>query len=222
MLSFDQCLSLVNDVISYYQYQYRYLGYDACEDIMQEGRMAVLHAMELYDESLGSFKSYAAMWIKSYVYDYVNKVVSPVSVSREVRRKINMIRECQEKYPYADIDELSKMTGLSEYQVRQYMKGISKVSLDAYVDEDEKISGLDMLVDNSKEEASKELVINDTMKRIAEMLSDKDRSVLFGYYGIGCAKKSQAEIADELGVSHQAVSKIINRIINNLRKALVE
>jgi len=51
---------------------------------------------------------------------------------------------------------------------------------------------------------------------------DKDVQKMKGYYGIGCAKKSQAEIADELGVSHQAVSKILNRIINNLRKALVE
>lgn len=221
MLSFNECLSLVEDVISYYQYQYRYLGYDACEDITQEARMAVLHAMELYDESLGSFKSYAAMWIKSYVFDYINKVASPVSISREVRRKINMIRECREEYPNSSIKDLAKMTGLSEYQVKEYMNGICKISLDSYTDDNEKLTGLDMLVDDSKEELERELIIRDTISKISSILSERDKNVLFGYYGIGCVKKSQAEIADELGVSHQAVSKIINKIINKLKKELL-
>lgn len=220
MKDYNYYLNLCVDAIEYQAYVYKYLGHDVQEDIRQEGRMAVYHAMQLYNENLGSFKSYATQWIKTYVYDYLNKVVAVVSHSREVHRKILAIKKCFEEHPNATMDEVCQYTGMSRYQVNEYFHGFSKVSMDAQIDDDGKLCIGDVIADESYVDKREQQQTDEMMNRIKALLTDSEREILFSSYGIGCKKKKQSEIAEDLGITHQAVSKRINTIISKLQDNL--
>ncbi len=217
---FEERVNDCQEVITGLKNRYRYLGKDAQDDIEQECYMGVLKAMDLYEPSLGSFKSYATNWMKTYVYDYINKVQSPVSISRETNRKIRRIKEALENNPNASIEELSVITGLSYNQVLQYYRGFRGVSLDTPIDEDEELSLLDTISDDSNEDKLKQMAIKSLFERINEILDEDDLKLLYSFYGINTKRLTQKEIANRYNISHQAISKRINNIIKRLQSAM--
>lgn len=220
MKDFENYLLLVKDVIGYYKSKYSYLGSAVCDDIEQESYMAVFHAMKLYDESLGSFKSYASQWIRTYVYDYLNKVHCVISINREIHRKIRTIKKCFEEHPQASIEDVSLFTGLSVGQVHEYLRGISKVSLDSYINDDEDTAFIELIPDDSGVDVIQSRIKSEVMESIKSLLSDKDQDILFSYYGIGRRQLKQSELAEKYNISHQAISKQIKQILSGLRVAL--
>ena len=59
----------------------------------------------------------------------------------------------------------------------------------------------------------------ETMRELLGLLTDRQKEVIVQYFW---EQKSQSEIAEKLGVSHAAVSKILTRAINRLRKKCME
>jgi RNA polymerase sigma factor (sigma-70 family) len=86
----EMLLSLHERLIYYYAYQYphRYLYFD---DLVQEGRMALIHAANKFDTSKGvKFITYATYWIRQ-------------GMSRYVDQKTKLIRK-----PQGIVDQLKK------------------------------------------------------------------------------------------------------------------
>jgi RNA polymerase sigma factor (sigma-70 family) len=51
-------------------------------------------------------------------------------------------------------------------------------------------------------------------------LSDRERAVVCSFFGIGCAPRSQAQIADDLGVQERQVRRLLRRALSELRDEL--
>ena len=220
MERFEERLNDCQEVITGFKKRYSYLGLDAQDDIVQECRMAIFKAMELYDPAQGSFKSYATNWIKTYVYDYINKVQSPVAISRETNRKIRAIKEAIEENPGATLLEIASITGLSHNQVVQYYRGIKGISLDTPIDEDEELVLLDTIADNSAEERIKAEATRALFEHISSILPKEDLELLYSSFGINTKKLTQKELALRYNITHQAISKRINSIIKRLQSAM--
>ena len=220
MERFEERVNDCQEVITGFKRRYSYLGLDAQDDIVQECHMAVFKAMKLYDPSQGSFRSYATNWIKTYVYDYINKVQSPVAISRETNRKIRAIKEAIMEHPGASLAEIAELTGLSLNQVVQYYRGIKGVSLDTPIDEDEELVLLDTIADSSGEEKIKAEAIKTLFEHIEGILAKEDLELLYSFFGINTKKLTQKELALRYHVTHQAISKRINSIIKRLQSAM--
>ncbi len=59
----------------------------------------------------------------------------------------------------------------------------------------------------------------ETIQELLGLLTDRQKEVIVQYFW---EQKSQSEIAEKFGVSHAAVSKILTRAINRLRKKCME
>lgn len=65
----------------------RYFGHGVdSEEVMQEGRLGLLHAVEKFDPDRGTaFGSYAVYWIRHYAAKYVSEHCSDIRVAAKVR-----------------------------------------------------------------------------------------------------------------------------------------
>ena len=59
----------------------------------------------------------------------------------------------------------------------------------------------------------------ETIQELLGLLTERQKEVVFEYFW---EQKSQSEIAEKLGVSHAAVSKILTRAVTRLRKKCME
>lgn len=215
--------------------EYTYTGL-MLEDLIQEGNLGIIKAVERFDETKGfNFISYAVWWIRQSImqsaYDNGNSVRLPVnrinainkvmraseSLSKELGREPS-IREIIEYYRNSETGE----SELTEKDIRNaYADSNHEISLNSTYSEEsgtelhESIEG-DGLVEL-------ESVMNkDSLKsEIDEVLGDlteRESTILKLYFGIGDNKEmTLAEIGEKIGLTNERVRQIKEFALKKLR-----
>lgn len=200
------------------------------EDLVQEGRMGLLRAVEKYDPDREiKFSSYASWWIKQairkalkndrrtvrlphHVYDYVSKVT-------KARTSFRMQHQRE-----PTLQELVRLTGLS----REKIEGLTGVMSDLISIETPMRVSRDELKDYVSTEAeertpAEEAVLGRQMNQlIDEVLTDEEAYIVRGHFGINCLEESVGETAKAAGCSGEKVRLILQRGLKKLRAAMGE
>lgn len=155
--------------------KYQGMGLDL-EDLIQEGSIGLVKAVEKYQEGKGKFSTYAYMWIKA-------------TITRALSEKSRMVRiPCNQ---IGNEDAAVKVSKLdSTYQ------------------------GVEAPAVTSRYE---EQATNDRVQRLLARLKPAQAEVVKKRFGIGCDEMETKEIADELGISVQAVNKTIRKAIEAMQ-----
>ena len=163
----------------------------AVEDLVSEGNIALVSAAAKFDASRGRFVSYAA----------------PL-----VRRRMERAIEAQgEHYPQPDLS--SRLAGV----------GGRTMSVDAPLGGREGVSLLATLAGTGEQEVGSNIDAERRGVVAAEALASlagRERSVLAALYGIGCAKQTMAEAAENMGLKRERVRQIRDKAMRKLYKAL--
>lgn len=91
----------------------RYRGTNAHDDLVQEGTLGLIHAIEKYDPSKGRLSTYATLWIRASMSDYLRRkapVVVPqraIDLDRRKTREIDALFEELGRPPTPDELEVS-------------------------------------------------------------------------------------------------------------------
>lgn len=200
------------------------------EDLVQEGRMGLLRAVEKYDPDREiKFSSYASWWIKQairkalkndrrtvrlphHVYDYVSKV-SKASAAFRIQHQ----RE-------PNLAELIRATGLSQEKIESLngaMSDLISIETPMRVSREE----LKDYVSTEVEEGvpAEDAVLGRQMKDlIDQVLTDEEASIVRSHFGIDCVEESFTEAAKTAGCSGEKVRLILQRALKKLRAAMVE
>ena len=191
------------------------------DDLYQMAVLGLYDAIERYDESKGSFTTYANIRVRGYVLDQLRKLdYIPKSrrngkkvlekriegIELELGREANL--EDIANYMGVDIDKLNKIRESVEHE---YM-----VSLDQKIDDEENIS----LLDTIKDERTPEMYVEEKQLReiltdVINSLNEKERLVITLYY---YEDLSMAEIGEILGCTESRVSQIHSQIIKKIRE----
>ena len=170
--------------------KYRGRGF-AVEDLVSEGNIALVSAAAKFDASRGRFVSYAA----------------PL-----VRRRMERAIEAQgEHYPQPDLSSRLAGVGGRTMSVDAPLGGREGVSLLAT------LAGTGEQVVGSNIDAERRGVV--AAEALAS-LAGRERSVLAALYGIGCAKQTMAEAAENMGLKRERVRQIRDKAMRKLYKAL--
>ena len=191
------------------------------DDLYQLGCMGFLKAINNFDCSYNvKFSTYVVPMIVGEIKRFMRddgavKVSRAIkSLNIKINKFINVYRAEKGKSP--TILEISKEFNISEQEVVMAMDS-AKMPVSLYTpfdDEDEE--GL-TFIDRYDSQENEDFVDRFTLKDIIEKLEERDKQIILMRY---FQDKTQSEIAQRLGVSQVQVSRLENKILENIKKKL--
>jgi RNA polymerase nonessential primary-like sigma factor len=214
-------------------YQHRGLPLD---DLIEEGNLGLIHALEKFDAERGfRFSTYATWWIRQHVERAImnqsRTVRLPIYVIKELNivlramRQLDRERGAQDDPPGAMLEDVARLLDRPVDEIRQLLVlNERSSSLDSPLDVDPELSMSDSLADDGAEDPATHLAQQEAELLVADwvaQLTERQRMVVERRYGLGGQDATTLEvIATNLGLTRERVRQIQMEALSKLRKRI--
>lgn len=200
-------------------------------DLVEEGNLGLIHALEKFDPERGfRFSTYATWWIRQNIERSIMNQSRTIRLPVHVVKELNQVLRAQRQLEASGSGETS-----AEDIARRLDKSVDEVrhilalnehtaSLDAPLDIDPNLSVGESLADDGAETPETQIQnaeIEDLIGEWIAMLGDKQRTVIEHRYGLnGSEAQTLEELADRLGLTRERVRQIQLEGLAQLRRIL--
>lgn len=208
--------------------QYRNYGL-SLEDLIQEGNLGLLRAVQKFDPEKGCrFSTYATFWVRQSIVkamgDKVRLIRLPGQVDQEWRRlqkAMNSLHSRLGRRP--TVEELSDCCNMPAERVEYVLNAYKQcVSLDAPVTEEGDGTVVDGVADGGKtvDEEVAELLLSVDIRKLLSRLNPREAEVIKLRYGLDNRNHSLPadEIAKLMGTSVERVKHLQSRALRKMRR----
>lgn len=198
-------------------------------DLVQEGTLGLIYAIEKFNPSLGyKFATYASWWVKQAMFKAISEQSYAFNIPVYIQETLSRYKKTKQEMEQTNQKEVSKKDvakkmNMTEEKIDTFLNAYTKA---LSIEQGTSITGnkelsLSEIIEDEKQNVERSVVSNELkedIKRALDNLKEKEKNVIVLRFGLEDKKKQTLEqIGQGYGVTKECIRQIEKRALNKIR-----